>query len=541
MPYALITLLRLNFLGVFRRMARSARTVRGIVFVLLGILAFVGWLGPSLFTAMRSRQANPQVIQTIAPFAILGFCLSNLFASLGEKAVAFSAAEVDFLFPGPFTRRSLLLYKIAKTGLGTLFTTIVFTAMLLRYGGSFIACFLGVWLTIQFMQLFSMMVVMIGQTVGEQLYSGGRRIIAIALAAVVICFIAPSIAGHFGDRPMQIMQRLHATTAGRILLAPFDVFARLITARVGTRDLAIYAPLGALIDLVMLGIVVGLDANYLETATVASQKRYDRLQRMRSGGGAFRASTPGAMRRLRLPSPPWFCGAGPIAWRQMTTALRSTRSLFLILGIIGVIAALILGQRRAGDESGATLVGTVVWLNVVFISMLKFDFRDELDRLDLLRSLPIRPIAVALGEVMTPVVVLTAMQVAMLVLIGFVTKADWKIGLAALAFAIPFNLLLAGIENLLFLMFPVRAVGLIAGDMQLFGRQMVVFLCKFLLLVICCGIAAAFGTVGYIFGNRSWIGFAIVAWPALCCVALATIPLIARAFSKFDPSVDTPT
>ena len=33
-------------------------------------------------------------------------------------------------------------------------------------------------------------------------------------------------------------------------------------------------------------------------------------------------------------------------------------------------------------------------MNLVFISMLKFDFRDELDRLDLLRSLPIGPAAI---------------------------------------------------------------------------------------------------------------------------------------------------
>jgi len=51
-----------------------------------------------------------------------------------------------------------------------------------------------------------------------------------------------------------------------------------------------------------------------------------------------------------------------------------------------------------------------VWINVLMVSMLKFDFRDELDRLDLLRSLPIRPAAVASAELMAPVFVLTLVR-----------------------------------------------------------------------------------------------------------------------------------
>jgi len=54
------------------------------------------------------------MVRAIAPFAILGFCLSNLFTSFGDSAVAFTSPEVDFLFYGPFTRRSLLGYKLLR-------------------------------------------------------------------------------------------------------------------------------------------------------------------------------------------------------------------------------------------------------------------------------------------------------------------------------------------------------------------------------------------------------------------------------------------
>src|SRR5580704_1144762 len=133
MPKALWILLRLHFAGVFRRMVRGVRTPKGFTFLILGILVCFAWLGPSLYRATRMKRVDPQTVRTVAPFAILGFCLGNLFASVGEKAIAFTAAEVDFLFPAPFTRRSLLAYKILKTSIGTIVTTGVFMVLLLRY------------------------------------------------------------------------------------------------------------------------------------------------------------------------------------------------------------------------------------------------------------------------------------------------------------------------------------------------------------------------------------------------------------------------
>ena len=53
-------------------------------------------------------------------------------------------------------------------------------------------------------------------------------------------------------------------------------------------------------------------------------------------------------------------------------------------------------QQRDGKASSLVpLLSTAAWLNVVFVSMLKFDSAMTMDRLDMLRSLPIGPLAVA--------------------------------------------------------------------------------------------------------------------------------------------------
>jgi len=477
------------------------------------------------------------MVRIVAPFAILSFCLSNLFTSFGDSAVPFTAAEVDFLFPGPFSRRSLLGYKILKTALGTTFTTLIFSVLLLRYSTSWIACAVGVWLTIQFMQLFAMAVIMVGQTIGERAYTGARRTVLIAAALLVLAAFGPTLFTHLHSNPLDFMMQVHATIAGRVLLAPFDIFAHAITA--AASDLLKWAVPALLMNLLMLAVVIGLDANYLETAATVSQRRYERRQRARSGGVARMTDASGA--RFRVMQLPRWGGAGPIAWRQLIGAVRSSRALFILLLIIAMTAGTFILQHR--DRSGSSLeklLGAVAWMNIVFISMLKFDFRDELDRLDQLRSLPIRPIAVAAAEIFTPVLVLTTMQATLLIAVALCFKDGWKVALIAGAFAVPFNVLQVGIENLLFLMFPLRSAGLIAGDMQLFGRQMVIFPCKFLLLLSALTTAAAVGTIGYILGNKSWPTFAAVAWVALSLVASATIPVLARAYARFDPSIDTP-
>jgi ABC-2 type transport system permease protein len=539
MPQALWTLLALHFRGVFRRMLRGVRTPRGLAFLVLGILVITSWLGPTIYRAVKMPRTDPDVVRTVAPFAILGFCLGNLVASFGENAVAFTGAEVDFLFPGPFSRRSLLAFKIIKSALGTIFTSLFFLVMLLRFSGSWFACTIGVWLTIQFMQLFAMAIVMIGQTVGERIYSAARRGVLLTALGAIVVIVAPRFAAMMNHGPVELMAQVHATLAGRILLAPFDVFAHTFTARTLFPDLVKWGGLALLIDVFMLAVVIGLDANYLETAAAVSQRRYDRLHRARRGGiGMMTArSTAG----LHVRPLPWLAGAGPVAWRQLVGALRSSRGLLLLLAIIAVSASTVILSHHGNRASAlGPVIGTGIWINLLFVTMLRFDFRDELDRMDLLRSLPIRPAAIAAAELITPVLVLTIMQGLLLIAMGIARMMPLPFIFAAAAFTVPFNLLLAGIENLLFLMFPLRAAGLIAGDMQLFGRQMVVFFCKFLLLITGLVVASAFGLVGYILGNKSWPAFGAVAWVALCFVAIGMIPLLARAYSRFDPSVDTP-
>src|SRR4051812_34325007 len=114
LPPALIQLLRLQGIGFVRRLWRAIKRPKGGVLFGFGVVFFILWLGLSIVTG-RMQQNALESVRTVAPLLLLGVCLLTAVTSAGDKAIAFTPGEVDFLFPGPFPRRQLLLFKLTKS------------------------------------------------------------------------------------------------------------------------------------------------------------------------------------------------------------------------------------------------------------------------------------------------------------------------------------------------------------------------------------------------------------------------------------------
>jgi hypothetical protein len=111
---------------------------------------------------------------------------------------------------------------------------------------------------------------------------------------------------------------------------------------------------------------------------------------------------------------------------------------------------------------------------------------------------------------------------------------------AAAVFSLPFNMLLFGVDNLLFLLFPVRTVAASPGDLQHIGRMMLEMTVKIAVMGLAAGFAALMGLAGYWTGGQSWIAALSCAWLGLSFLAGLTIPCLAWAYARFDVSTDTP-
>jgi len=540
--------MRLQGRGMLRRMVRGAASPRGAVFFGLGLLIFALWL---MSIGMAGNRPQPALshVRAIAPLIILAICLISALTSAGERAIAFTPGEVDFLFPGPFRRRQLLVYKLTKSTIANLLTALFMSVALRRYAPFWLPCYVGVFLSLLFIQFVSTALLLVAQTVTEKAFSRGRKWALAGVAVLVVLGLRGVVGLGSSDFPA-LAEQFGATDTGKVLLAPFNVYGQVITAQRIFPDMLEWAAAAVVINAALLAVVVRLDANYLEAAAGATQRRYERLRRIR-GGGALAQGTRGTDRR-GIPQPPFLFGAGPIAWRQLTNAYRSARGLIVVLLMLAIIGAKLFipshapASFAAREEAGRLLPWMGVMLLVISImaaSLVKFDFRADLDAMESLKALPLHPWAISAGQLVTPVIVLTLVHWALIVAVASTMghSSDDRLALACLAvMVLPFNCLLFAAENLVFLVFPMRPAAVGPGDFQVLGRQIVTHALRSMMVVIGASVAVGIGVVACRAAHQSLSVLTLVTSAVLLMESAALLPPLALAFDRFDPSRHTP-
>ena len=541
MQHPLIVLLKLQLRSSMRRASRSIKTLRGAFFFTLAVVAIILWLGPNLFVVLFAERNGSEAAREIIPLALLTTFVFSVAAADMDRAIYFTPAEIDFLFPAPFTRQELIAYKLGKTLSGVPLTALCFTVLCLRHVAWWLAAYVGFSLALIFIQLIRMLLVLAGQAMTEENFIKTRKLILFSVALLLVTGLAQTLFPAQQTGPVDLAHGIRQSVSGSVLLAVFDVFALTITADNLNPALIQWGAVATVINLVLCLLIMRLDETSLEISLTKSQKIYERLDRLRRSGGIAVTSVPGSV-RWRLPQFPRLSGAGPIARRQLTDALRNARGLIglLFLMAISVGPVLLVGSRRGGGAG--SLSGGFIWMSVFVPMMFRFDFRRDVDHMDWLKLLPLRPMVIVVGELIAPVLITLGLQILLLSgLAPFVEGPRWPL-LLALLFALPFNVLLFGIENLMFLLFPVRVTAVISmADLQSFGRQMALSLAKVLLLAPVCALAIILGAVAYSAADDSWLAFAIVAWLTLALAAALTVPCVAWAFRRFDLSRDMPS
>jgi hypothetical protein len=538
MDPALIKLLRLRFRGALRRTFRGVKTVRGMVFFLLGLGMLLMWLWPQIMLLFMGRGGNnPQTLRDVLPVALLGLSLMAIIGGARQEGISFTPAEIDFLFSGPFTRRQLLVYKLASGMMASLIVALFFSIWMLRYASLWLAAYLGTVLALIFVHLLSTMLVLIGQTMAHQLYTRVRKAFSLLIIALLIVLAARWLPAVLDQGFQKTAHNLRISTVGFWLFMPLEPFVRTIAAENIMPELIGWAAAAMVVDLALLALVLQIDVNYLESSIVVSRKRYALLQQRRSTGRLIVKPQVA----WRVPRLPWLGGAGPIAWRQLTTAMRGMYGFlpfFLIFS--GLAAAPLLLHNQKSSEGWGVLIGQLCFLTIIMIRYVAFDFRGDLDYMDWAKSLPIRPFAITLGQLATPVLMMTFIHLSFLAIIAFFAPgAHWML-VAAAIFSLPFNFLLFGIDNLFFLLFPIRMVATSPGDFQYIGRTMVELFVKIFVLAFGCGISALVGMAGYWLSGGSWAATLALAWLGLLLCGCLLVPCVAWAYNRFDVSTDMP-
>ena len=321
----------------------------------------------------------------------------------------------------------------------------------------------------------------------------------------------------------------------------FDVFGKTAAAARIFPEFVGWGSVALGIDAVLLWVVLRLDCDYLEAALHTSRHHYERIQRAQRGAGSVSVGKRSIVRRS-LPSLPWWGGAGPLVWRQMTHFYRNSGTALGVLIILSIaVGPTVSGFVKRQTSLAAPIVGILAYVTLIVSFSLPLCFRCYLPYMEWLKSLPVRPIAIVVGEVMQPVLFVTFVHALLAVGIGIFDVPGRPVLAWALLFSLPYNLLVMGMQNTVFLLFPVRHIQAGTTDFGAFGKQMMGFLAVFAALLVACGAAAGLGGLAYWLGGDSWGLGLVTAWVTLTVVAAATLPGAVWAFQRFDVSADMPT
>jgi hypothetical protein len=530
---ALRLLLRTQLKARWRKLTRGAGTLKGKL-RLAGMLAVFGLgFSPLAFAAIfREPVDDPSGARAMVASGLFLLTMLTVIGQGADAGVAFAPAEVDLLFPAPFSRRDLLVYRLVTLALGALFSALFFSLVSLTYAEHWIFAFLGFALAIQFMQLTAMTLGLTVSIVGQAAYTRGRKAGLIVVGALALIGVIQTGSFSLEQGTGNWVHRFGETTVGAVMLAPTHVFARAITARQFLPDFAGWFLLALVADAALVALVLRLDANFLERSVATSQKVYLRLQRLRAGQGWMNLARPTAV-RWRLPMPARWRGAGPIAWRQMVAAVRGSRGIVYFVVIVAVLMGFAMASMPELSISGFAFGFFPMMAITLLPQMLRFDFRSDFDCFDALKTLPASAWAIAAGELVAPTLFATALEFPCILVVG-VASGELRAALTVMAFMPGLNLLIFALENLIFLWYPQRLTN--AAELSGMSRRMLTGMAKFFIIAAVAGISAGAGAAVYWIFGQAWAPALVASWIVVTSCALLVIPLVARAFERLDVS-----
>ncbi len=518
---ALRLLLWLKLRARLRLQWRRLRTPKGALLSALGVLLFALWLGSLALSLLGSpgdvdpERAEPRVRAVALLLALLTFS-----SALAHRGLFLPHQEIERLFSAPLSRADLVRYRLCSSGLrsllGGLFVALV---SMWRLPSPPLACagiLLGMLTLPVLNQLVAIALGALENRMAEQLRRVGSALLVVLLLALTALVFAlatgrsieelPGLARWFALAGRSRGELLaHPWLAG--LTLPLWPWARMIAAD----SLADFLPwfllcLAVLVLLYELCARLPIDFRELSLATSASVAA--RINRARRGGGA--ASGRASSRAARW-NVPWLFGRGPtgaIAWRKTAAIVRKAKAA-LYVGSVALVFLTLFAQIVLGSEElqGIPVPVLIPMMGTFYLCAgLRFDFREDLDRMEAIRAWPLSPARVFLATLVPEVVLVSALLIAVVLLQSLLADALHPLVLAIVPCLPLVVMAWVALDNAVFLFAPVRLVPGHEGTLQSAGRGLILMCFRGLLL---CGMGFVCGGAGYAAGSlaRNLLGW----------------------------------
>lgn len=464
-----------------RKQLARAKSPRYLIAVVLGIFYIWGTVfrngrfggGP-----LASLVKVEMILPVLAAFLLISAARWWIFGA-DRSTLAFAPAEIQFLFPAPVSRRTLVHTKLLRTQISILLNTIIFS-VLLRGGGGTAAGWrrgLALWVGFSVLALHRLGAAIVRANAIEHERPGQRRsLIPILIFGSAIAVVAWALlseisafrtASELGFRAMGrvVMEALQQPIPAAALWPVRAVLAPIFESTLSGWLTTIPFALGIL--LVHYVWVVRLDASFEEAAIEATQHRAERLQRFRTSQMGKTRSRSGKLARV-----PKLADHGApalaIAWKNVVAALRggSWRSQLIIftVALMAMAIAVQTASRNAADVFVGVTMGWGAMLVFVGPLWMRFDLRLDLPRLAILKTWPIPGRQIVAAEIAAVTLLhsitiwsLLTVPIVMVVMDPTLVEADLD-GVAvfvSIAIGIPLlNALMFTVQNGTALLFP---------------------------------------------------------------------------------------
>jgi putative ABC exporter len=547
------------------RQIRQLRSPRYLAALLLG-LAYLWFvvMGQRPATSAAAT-ADPKILELIGAFALFGAVAWGWIFGVERRVLAFSPAEITFLFSGPVSRQGLIQYKLLRNQLLILFNALLWTLILSRerFGVSAWLRVISIWVMLTTLSFHRLGASFVRTSLAEHGRLGARhRAVSLALLGAFLIALVWGIAdalpelaaarGVAGSGFLSAVAAAFDHPLPRLLTYPFRIMVRPLTAHSVADWLAALWP-ALLLMLLHYVWVVRSDTAFEEAAAEVSLRRATALT-----SGSVRASTTGSQPRrtlVRLSATGW--PAGAILWKNLVAATRTRRIHNVAVSVAlagGIVALLSFDPEGTFAEAAGWLA--LFWAGVMVITgpqYVRNDLRSDLLKLDLLRSYPLRGWSVVLAEAAASTLMLTLLQIALLGLsyLAFLGNRTLEPGLEertillllSLIFLPPINLLGMLIQNGAALLYPawVRVGAGRPGGVETLGQNLLMVLAFAVLLALTLLLPATLAAGSYLLLRPALDEWALIPAGVLALLAMGfeatwMVEWLGGLFERTDPA-----
>ncbi len=482
-----------------------------------------------------------------------------------RTALHFSEAEIAHLFPGPVSHDALVHYSLIRMQVGLLFSALIMTVVSVNWAVSspYWARFVGWWLLTSVLTLhITASGFMLTRLLARGVAQWQRQLAVVAILVAtgwLIAWLNPHL--HFPapnetSQPAALQAYLQSQVGSGVLYWILFPFRALV-------ELLVVADLGEFLRALPAALAV-YGAHYVwafvsetpdpEGALAKAEKTAASMQALRKGN--WRAATMQQAKSRRDPFKLSAHGTPIIAflWKN----LLSTRE-YLNLRTVFAFAALLIGWRLWVNAQPVappiavipTLVALMLGVQTLLLGaqFARQDLRSDIDNADLMKTWPLAGWQIVLGELLTPILILTAILWLCLLHVimaptpprfPVVTTELRIIGGISVALVLPFlcgvQLLVANTAVVLFPAWMKSAGGVQNQGLEVAGQRLLFFAGQLLVMLVALVPALFFGVLVYL--PASWFLDAFAVLPAACVAALVLAGELAWGISWLGDRFD---